>query len=166
MKGKAYMPRPQSDHWCTPPGLVARVHEAFGGPPDLDPCSNVGSHVQARRVYTRAGLEAGWGRDGGTVFVNPPFSTAGEWAHRCAAEGGQGKHVILLLKAATETYRWDKYVTPARVVCFLFGRVTFWTRRGRPAPSPCPYPVAMIAWNTPGFERAFEKVGSLWAPLR
>jgi hypothetical protein len=68
----------ESVDWCTPPRIVEPVHEFFGGPPDLDPCSNSNSIVQATVSFAlpeHDGLVRSWDINGRhtKVYVNPPF---------------------------------------------------------------------------------------------
>ena len=86
--------------WRTPHWLVERVHVLMGGPPDIDPCAPPDNPLGARRFFcgpapspgagqgplfgdpvqapnTLDGLTEPWGP--GTVWLNPPFATMGEW---------------------------------------------------------------------------------------
>ena len=88
-----HIPDSLSVDWCTEDKYVECVHKTFGGPPDLDPCSNPHSRVGARRQYMlpyHDGLVEDW--DGGSGFMNPPFGK-GWWKLRgcenkvCACSG-------------------------------------------------------------------------------
>lgn len=73
-----HIPDSLSVDWCTPDWIVEGVHDVFGGPPELDPCSNPNSRVGALRDLQLARGEDGlidpWGAP--TVYVNPPFGYA------------------------------------------------------------------------------------------
>lgn len=61
-------------NWCTPKEILVAVRLLFNGDPDLDPCSNSHSLVNAKLSYSLPkvnGLLEKWNYS--TVFVNPPF---------------------------------------------------------------------------------------------
>jgi hypothetical protein len=77
-----HIPDSLSVDWCTEDKYVECVHKTFGGPPDLDPCSNPHSRVGARTSYMLPhsdGLVLPW--TGASGFMNPPFGK-GWWKLR------------------------------------------------------------------------------------
>lgn len=128
--------------WNTPQNIVELVHEFFGGPPDVDPCSNPNSIVQARREYMRErdenGLVVEWSK---TFFLNPPYGTGVlNWVIKAANQAAQGATGLGLMPQRTDS-RWGQYVlSEAAAVCFLRGRVTF-VGAASPAPFPCMVPM-------------------------
>lgn len=161
----------KNENWCTPLDLVARVHRALGGPPDLDPCSNPKSVVGARRAISRPddGLSSDWSL-ARTIFCNPPFGAGiDRWVGRCV--GAWRDHqasVVLLVPAAVDTRYWQDHVATADRVCFLRGRVRF-----QGAPACAPFATAIALWVGPGgadrrsllhrFDQAFGDAGTIWS---
>jgi len=99
----------RTDCWNTPQEVVAKVTEYFGGPVELDPCSN--SHdapnVPCLRCFTEAddGLAHQWNAN--SVFVNHPYSDSKNWipyARRMFDEGNV-QEMILLIKLDVST-KW------------------------------------------------------------
>jgi phage N-6-adenine-methyltransferase len=145
--------------WATPPGLLARLYEALGGPFDLDPCSPgaLRSRVRAARHLTEAddGLAHPWH---GKVFMNPPYGRGiGRWTSKARqeAEAGRATFVIGLVPARTDTRWWHADVAGHAAAWLLRGRLAF----GDGA-APAPFPSALVLWGetsaiTEGMARAF-----------
>lgn len=79
--------------WCTPQWLVERIrNDVFPGYITLDPCTNEKNPTCAGRFYTPEtdGLTLPWNIDAHgeimTIFVNPPFISAAQWAKKCQDE--------------------------------------------------------------------------------
>jgi hypothetical protein len=152
--------------WNTPPDIVAAVHQVFGGPPDLDPCSNPSSLVNARRnvMLPEDGLTFPWE---GKVYVNPPYGKGiDRWIQK-ASESVRAE-VILLIPASVSAHYWHRYVLgkvsascPAKRVCFIRGRLRFVG-----ADSTAPFPAAVVYWGTEGalFDAAFSDKGWIVTP--
>lgn len=112
-----HIPNSLSVDWCTPDLYVECVHKTFGGPPDLDPCSNPHSRVNARRQYMLEhgldGLVLPW--YGASGFMNPPFGK-GWWkpaehqsqCNQIAIDGGYGPPYC-----ACGAERQRQYIWPA-----------------------------------------------------
>lgn len=99
----------RTDKWNTPKEIVSKVVEYFGGPVDLDPCSN--SHespnILCHRCFTEEddGLAHQWNAN--SVFLNHPYSDSKTWipyARRMFDEGNV-QEMILLIKLDIST-RW------------------------------------------------------------
>jgi hypothetical protein len=110
-----------SDDWCTPPEVTEKLAEFFGGPVDVDPCSNANSIVQARKTYASGGLHLPWGR---TTYENPPYSATGTWTERAIAQlGSVVEELIRLTMVSTSTTWWERQCTvPRRNPRLLFTR--------------------------------------------
>jgi hypothetical protein len=110
-----------SDDWCTPPEVTEKLTEFFGGPVDVDPCSNASSIVHARKTYTSGGLLLPWGR---TTYENPPYSATGTWTERAIAQlGSVVEELIRLTMVSTSTTWWERQCTvPRRNPRLLFTR--------------------------------------------
>lgn len=100
----------KNDSWLTPPDIVARGYEVFGGAPDLDPASSEQHNifVRAGRIITREedGLETPWRCHGLSVWMNPPgglrgsgrknTSFTGLFWRRLVAHRHEFKHAIVI----------------------------------------------------------------------
>lgn len=147
------------EDWNTPPEIIAAVHRALGGPPELDPCSNANSVVGARRTICRPddGLMADW--TAASIFVNPPFGKGiAKWVGRCVLASQMGSQVVLLVPAAVDTRHWQGLIFPTSdAICFLRGRVRFIG-----AKAAAPFATAIIGWRCGvAFEEAFGRLGSV-----
>lgn len=133
-----------TDDWCTPKWLADAL-----GPFDLDPCSNISSHVRAstmvqleavdltrgedrlsldeicafeRRTRTVQGdgLAYDWKRN--SVFVNPPYSNVGPWASKLAAHDGPW---VALVKLDPTTKWWATLMSASPTVAPFRKRIKF-----------------------------------------
>lgn len=101
--------------WQTPQWLVERIRkEVFPGYISLDPCTNENNPTCAGQFYTPEtdGLALPWDSGlwipgGMTIFVNPPFINASEWAAKCLRESRlpYGPRIVFLGPAAIGT-KW------------------------------------------------------------
>lgn len=139
-----YMPkndegRPEwwnSDHWATPPKMVAALELEFG-PFDLDPCC-VPDTAKAPTFYTPDvdGLSLPWF---GRVFLNPPYSKPGTWLEKAIAEverPGGADLVVALLPASTDTRWFHSLVKDRAEIRFILGRVRFFGWQRTPITAP------------------------------
>jgi hypothetical protein len=105
--------------WLTPPHII----EALGGPGsfDLDPCA-APNWQTALNLNTEAdanGLEIDWF---GRVWLNPPYTTAGDWLERMV-DHGRGTALVF---ARTETEMFQRLIWgQASGLLFLEGRLHF-----------------------------------------
>jgi hypothetical protein len=171
--------------WQTPDEVLARVRAV--APIALDPCTTAANPCGARAILVppahRCGLdvadgvEAGWDglekahvwsriaqRHGGLIYCNPPYGRdVWRWLEKCVEAGWEDEaEVIALVPARTDTKWWQSYCSPpepAYAVCFWAGRLTF-----RGAPSPAPFPSALVYWGTRRyrFADAFASAGRIW----
>ena len=113
-----------SDEWCTPKWLAG----ALGGYFDLDPCSNVRSHIRARQwcgsshsvADRRDGLAFDW--SGCSVYCNPPYSNVMPWAQKLAAHDGPW---CALLKLDPTTKWWAELMRANPTVAPFRKRIKF-----------------------------------------
>lgn len=131
--------------WRTPPDVVELVRAFFGGPPDLDPCSEADSLVGARRDYRleergEDGLALPWR---GRVYCNPPYGRGLlMWLLKAEREARvEGAEILLLCPARTDT-AWFRVAWAASAVAFLRGRLKFVG-----AESSAPFPSAPVLWS-------------------
>lgn len=163
----------QSQQWCTPRKYVTALHDFFKGAPELDPCSNKNSIVQAKTEYIlpkQDGLKESWKYK--TIYVNPPYgreksarSSIYDWFERChEAHQKHKSEVLALVPVATNTAHWKEFVFgQAEAVCFLSDtRLKFLvegTENNKGAPMSC----CMIYWgkDLKRFQKVFAPFGAV-----
>jgi hypothetical protein len=139
----------KSDRWFTPPDLERDIRAFLGGD-YFDPCP-----PRAEGEAITSGL---WQRWTGRVFVNPPYGKVlGTWVVKAMTE--EVDELIMLVPARTET-RW---FVPCfqHTVCFLSGRLKFYSAERQSRPAGAPFPSALIyrGPRSAEFARAFEHRG-------
>ena len=155
-----------SDCWYTPLPIVELVIKVLGKI-DLDPCSDDGKHLEARKHYTIVddGLIREWE---GQVFMNPPFSCPGVWMKKLQAEieSGRVKEAIALVPAATET-NWLSPFLKTQPVCFWKGRIKFLGEDYKPKNAARQSHV-LVYWgeNWQRFKEVFEEYGFVSVPSK
>ena len=103
----------RTDCWNTPSEIVLKVVDYFGGPVELDPCSNDAQYpnVPCIRCFTEDddGLSFQWNAN--SVFMNHPYSNSKHWIPyaRQQFDEGNAKELILLIKLDIST-RWYKSI--------------------------------------------------------
>jgi len=123
-----------TDNWATPKDLFNELNNEFHF--ELDVCASEENH-KCERYFTKDqdGLNQVWT---GKCFMNPPYGREiGAWVRKAyeTARGGQGT-VVCLLPARTDTNWWHKYVSKAKDIRFMKGRVHFNDgKQGAPFPS-------------------------------
>lgn len=124
-----------SDHWETPPEVVAAL-EAEHGPFDLDPCCRAKT-AKAPAFFTEEqdGLSQPWR---GRVFLNPPYSRPAPWLEKAIAETGAGhaQLVVALLPVRTDTRWFHSLVMGQSELWFVMGRIKWLGWQGTPIPRP------------------------------
>lgn len=155
------------DCWNTPVEFVGDVIQFFGGPVDLDPCSNSEEkdeqNVPANKVYTikTNGLAHEWVAN--TVFMNHPYSNSKEWVPYAAHqyECGNARELILLIKLDISTKWWasvSKYPWIAVNKRLKFGNET----NGNAAPFQSA--IVYLGHRLDLFNDYFGKYGTLYIP--
>jgi site-specific DNA-methyltransferase (adenine-specific) len=121
--------------WYTPPDVLERVREFFGGAIPLDPATAATNPTEALRFFTAEddGLAQDWSGQG--AFVNPPYGTViRDWCRKIDEETARGLIVIALLPcgARFSTEYWQDHVLNDRLtaLCFIRGRLAFITPEG------------------------------------
>lgn len=155
------------DCWNTPVDFVADVIQFFGGPVELDPCSNSEikeeQNVPALNVYTQKtnGLAHDWIAN--TVFMNHPYSNSKEWVpyavqqHEC----GNARELVLLIKLDISTKWWtsvSKYPWIAVNKRLKFGNKS----DGNAAPFQSA--IIYLGHRLDLFNNYFGKYGTLYVP--
>ena len=103
----------RTDCWNTPKEIVDKVVEYFGGPVELDPCSNSADspNIPCLRCFTEEddGLSFQWNAN--SVFMNHPYSASRLWipyARRMFDESNV-QELIMLIKLDIST-KWFKSI--------------------------------------------------------
>jgi hypothetical protein len=78
------------------------------------------------------GLLIEWGEKN---FVNPPYSDVERWVDKAIREYDQGKNIILLLAARTDTKWFHKLLRKNPMIYFFKGRLSFNDKGKAPFPS-------------------------------
>ena len=100
-----------SPHWDTPKAVFDQLDAEFHF--NDDPCPAGGLF----------GLDRSWGQ---SVFVNPPYSQIKAWMEKGLAEYRQGKTVVFLIPARTDTGWFHDHILPnASEIRFIRGRLKF-----------------------------------------
>lgn len=137
-----------TDDWATPQWLYNKICQVanYGQPFNLDPCAD-GINAKCEKFYTIAddGLKQPWAPYK-TFFVNPPYSDIKKWTKKTYDESQMFTEYtdngVLLIPARTDTTWWHDYVTKAREIFFLRGRVKFGDSKNS-----APFPSAVIIFG-------------------
>lgn len=139
-----------SNHWATPPGVIAALQAEFGQF-DLDPCCRAET-AKAPTFYTEAddGLSKPWF---GSVFLNPPYSKPAPWLEKAIQEtsSGSARLVVALLPVRTDTRWFHSLVKDQAQIKFIQGRVKWLGWQGTPIPSP-KSPNMLAVYRAPAIE--------------
>lgn len=110
-----------SDEWATPAWLFQLLDREFKF--EVDVCATVES-AKCRRFFSIAedGLKRRWQ---GTCFMNPPYSEYGFWIEKALRSSREDATVVCLIPARTDTSYWHDFVTKAKEIRFLRGRLSF-----------------------------------------
>lgn len=117
----------KTDDWTTPIELYNKLDKEFGF--TFDPCP---LHADFD------GLAIEWGT---CNFVNPPFSKRAIWIKKGFEEWRKGKTVVFLIKSATDTKEFHKYILPYAEIRYIEGRLKF---GGSKYPAPFPSMIAIF----------------------
>ena len=154
----------KSYEWYTPPHIIAAVRECLGDI-ELDPCSYGPANrvVGARRFFDkRVDAFSGVSWECETLFLNPPYgSEIGRWVRTFySASEVHGFRGILLVPARTDTkwFRWLHGVP----ICFVRGRLKFWTTGGGGYPATFPSAISCVNVDTDKFAKAFKDIGDVF----
>jgi len=115
------------DDWQTPDEVTDPIADAHDGI-DLDPCAGPGTDIGTINIRPPDnGLAKPWG---GVVFVNPPFSSKGDWLAKVVEESRRPMvdTVYVLTPDATDVAAWwHEYIAAeAPVTWFATSRVNFY----------------------------------------
>ena len=111
------------DEWYTPQVVFDRLDKEFHF--TLDPCATDQNH-KCPTYFTKEqdGLQQSWA--GHSVFVNPPYSDIKTWVEKSYLSSLKPNTlVVMLVPARTDTKYFHKYITKAKEVRFIEGRLKF-----------------------------------------
>lgn len=112
-----------SEHWCTPPEVLAPVRSF--APIRFDPFSNGGSIVRAQEsvIPPADSLVMDWPTDG-LNWCNPPYGRAlARCATKIAEQAARGAEIATLVPARTDTKWWCELAPVCW--CAWQGRISF-----------------------------------------
>lgn len=144
-----------SNEWQTPDWLYQRLHAEFSF--DLDAAATV-ANAKCPRFYTAEmdALKQDWGKDGTTVWLNPPYGRLiSRFVPYAYDQTRRAKRltVVMLIPARVDTKWWHEACAHGEVR-FLKGRVGFinptlpsYREEGGFKVSPAPFPSAVVAFG-------------------
>lgn len=132
----------------TPSYVLDPVRESLGGVIGLDPCTLPSNPTDALSYYALPvdGAEQPWLAP--SIYVNPPYGKARErWVKRCIQAGAEGRRVVLLIPAATDTRIFQQGMRSATEAVLIQGRVKFGVLRPNRRQVAASHPSALLGWN-------------------
>lgn len=124
----------KSCEWSTPQDLFDQLDAEFHF--ELDVCAT-SENAKCSRYYTVAddGLSKPW--DAETCWCNPPYGTlVSAWVAKAAQSANEGRTVVMLLPARTDTRWFHDYIYGHAEIRFIRGRLKFGgSKNAAPFPS-------------------------------
>lgn len=108
---------------------------------ELDVCATP-DNAKVQEYYTseQDGLKQDWK---GVCWMNPPYGrTIGQWMRKAYESASKGATVVCLIPSRTDTAWWHEYVTKAKEVRFVRGRLKFGN-----AKNSAPFPSAVVIFG-------------------
>jgi phage N-6-adenine-methyltransferase len=129
-----------TDDWATPQWLFDELNAEFGF--KLDACATA-ENAKCGTWYDREtdALKADWSKVGnegpGAVWCNPPYGRViGLWVDKARETAKQGRTVVCLLPARTDTRWFHDHIHNQAEIRFLRGRLKFGgSKNSAPFPS-------------------------------
>ena len=154
----------KTDCWNSPREIVDKVVEFFGGPVELDPCSNDrdNPNIPCIRCFTEEddGLAHQWNAN--SVFVNHPYSDSKHWIPyaRRQFDEGNAEEMILLIKLDIST-KWFRSIADRPWIA-ISKRLKFGDSKGA-----APFQSALIyLGKNPGrFHAIFGDLGPMYVAI-
>lgn len=133
--------------YCTPRAFFDRLNEEFHF--SLDAAATDRS-AKCPTYFTPEtnGLKSPWAlAGGGAVFCNPPYGREiGKWVRKAYEEAKDGKTVVLLIPARTDTSYFHDYIYGKAEIRFIRGRLRFTDEDGVSV-GPAPFPSMVAIYN-------------------
>lgn len=157
-----------TQEWNTPPKYIDLIYKFFGGVPNLDPCSNENSLVNAEInwILPTNGLLEEWNYK--TIYVNPPYgrnsdkTTIKDWIKK-GYESYQkyNNELLYLIPVATNTRHWKDYIFGKSSICFLYDTRLKFYYNGLEVKKGAPMSCSMIYYgqNINKFKEIFNQSG-------
>ncbi len=154
----------RKDTWNTPSEIVDKVVQFFGGPVELDPCSNDrdNPNIPCLNCFTEEddGLAHQWNAN--SVFVNHPYSDSKHWIPyaRSQFDAGNVEEMILLIKLDIST-KWFRSIADLPWIA-ISKRLKFGDSK-----SAAPFQSALIYFGkNPGrFHAIFGDLGPMYVAI-
>ena len=154
----------RTDIWTTPAEIVDKVVEFFGGPVELDPCSNDhdNPNIPCLRCFTEEddGLAHQWNAN--SVFANHPYSDSKHWIPYARRQFDEGnvEEMILLIKLDVST-KWFRSIADRPWIA-ISKRLRFGDSKGA-----APFQSALIyLGKNPGrFHQIFGYLGPMYVAI-
>ena len=154
----------KTDCWNSPREIVDKVVEFFGGPVELDPCSNDrdNPNIPCLRCFTEEddGLAHQWNAN--SVFVNHPYSDSKHWIPYARRQFDEGnvEEMILLIKLDIST-KWFRSIADRPWIA-ISKRLRFGDSKGA-----APFQSALIyLGKDPGrFHSVFGDLGPMYVAI-
>ena len=153
-----------NNEWYTPPKLIEAARLVMGDI-DLDPASSEVANVvvAARKIYTinDNGLEKPWS---GRIWLNPPYGQP--WLKLFAKtfsekyQSGEFQEGCVLVNNGTETEWFSILAKQSAAMCFLRGRLKFFTPEGTAKGTPLQGQIVLyFGKNADRFKSVFSEMG-------
>lgn len=160
----------RDNEWYTPTIYTDAAREVMGGI-DLDPASSIAANesVKAAAFYTADddGLVRPWR---GRVWMYPPHTRRliGRFCAKLIDEYSSGNvpQAFVLVNNATETKWFQQLGAAATALCFIRGRVRFWSPNKKPATPLQGQVVLYLGENVDAFMTQFSAIGWVLESLR
>lgn len=156
----------ESNEYLTPPHIIDRALDFFGGQIDLDPASNEHSLVPAITAFDRKidGLKQDWF---GRVWLNPPYGR--EWLPKFIDKAieefaeGAADEILILVPARTDT-KWHRSLNFCDR-CYLHGRLKFKSPGKKLTTAPFPSVIFYLGDRNNDFADCWSEVGTCFSSV-
>jgi site-specific DNA-methyltransferase (adenine-specific) len=146
----------QRQDWATPRDLFEALDREFHF--TLDVCASAeNAKVPQHLTEEDNALMLEWS---GACYMNPPYAKMEQWVRKAHLEACRGAVVVCLLPVRTDTSWWHEWVTKAREVRFIRGRVRF-----EGTTSSAPFASAVVVFDRPEERPFYHKVSYVRLPL-
>ena len=128
-----------TDMWATPQWLFDELNAEFNF--TVDVCA-VPENAKCKLFYSpdEDGLKQEWE---GRCYMNPPYGRRiGDWIKKAYEESQNGKLIVGLLPARTDTKWFHEYIYKKAEIRFIKGRLKF-----NDAESNAPFPSMIVIWG-------------------
>jgi hypothetical protein len=130
----------KTDEHPTPASITDHLYLFFWMKIDLDPCSDPGKNIQAKRHFLKEddGLTKDWCNPDGSpadIFVNPPFSETAKWVEKAIEEKSKG-HIanLVFLSKFDSRVRWfESLMEKSDLFLLVKGYTSYEGNDGNPA---------------------------------